>query len=267
MNSNKTLFVQSIFIASIVLIIIIGKNNLPIARGESNSTFPSIQRSIKNTNVLADPKINVSRIDPEYSADFSNDKILVGASQNIFVGKVVQEKSTKELGFGPETQFEVQVFSNIKGNLSGNVVVDQQGGYENGVLYVVGDNDESGDAVSPSSSANSHLLQPGSTYLFATRYNQQQNWYTLNSYPTASKLLSSNSTLSLGDLQALALTDPRVKQLQAAYPNEVLLSADLAHGNTMNSYQSLYTSVGATSTQNISQLATTSITTESKVSD
>jgi len=34
--------------------------------------------------------------------------------------------------------------------------------------------------------------------------------------------------------------DPRVQQLQAAYPYEILLAADIAHNNALNSYQSFH---------------------------
>jgi hypothetical protein len=160
----------------------------------------------------------------------------------------MQQVGNKNRGIGPETQFQVQVISNIKGDLSGNVEVDQQGGYENGVLYVVGDGNGSGDVVSPVRAENSYLLQSGSTYLFATRYNPQENWYTLNPYPTASKLLSADSALSSLALQNLASSDTRVQQLKAAYPNEISLSADVAHNNAINNYQQFSTTIENTAT-------------------
>jgi hypothetical protein len=176
----------------------------------------------------------IVKIDAQYAADFSNDKVLVGASHDIFVGKVVQELGSKDLGDGPETQFSVAVIDNLKGNLQGTVTVDQQGGYKNGVLYVVGD-----DHVARGNEGTSYLLQPGSTYLFATRYNLQENWYTLNSYPTASKLITSDKSLGNDQLKSLAENDPRFKELQGAYPNEVLIDADVKHNNALNNYISL----------------------------
>jgi len=179
-------------------------------------------------------KQKIVESDVQYVADFSNDKVLVGASHNIFIGKVVQSLGSKDLGNGPETQYSVEVIDNIKGNLQGNVTVDQEGGYVNGILYVIGD-----DASLPQKDDTNYLLQPGATYLLATRYNQKENWYTLNSYPTASKLLSSDSTMDYGQLKTLAEQDQRVQQLKVAYPNEILLDADVQHNNALNSYKSL----------------------------
>jgi hypothetical protein len=65
-----------------------------------------------------------------YVADFRDDKILMGASHNVFIARVTREVGTKGHEFGPETQFEVEVIENIKGDLSGTVIVNQQGGYE-----------------------------------------------------------------------------------------------------------------------------------------
>lgn len=186
-------------------------------------------------NCKSAPPISKYQItDYQYAADFSDDKVLVGASHNIFVGKVVRQIGTKDLGIGPETQFEVDVIDNIKGDLKGTVTVDEQGGYENGTLYVVDD-----DTASTAKDGSGYLLQTGSTYLLATRYNSNQDWYTLNSYPTASKLLSSDANVPDASLVALAESDPRVQQLKAAYPNEILLDADVAHHNTLNSYASV----------------------------
>jgi|GEM_PF-756571 len=174
-----------------------------------------------------------SQISPIYVADFSNDDVLVGASHNIFVGEVIRQIGTVDIGAGPESQFEVKVLENIKGNLKGNITIDQIGGYKNGVLYTVENED------SKSGANSKYLLQSGSVYVFATRYNKEQNWYTLNSFPTASKLLSNNASISDADAKTLADSDQRVQQLKAAYPHEILLDADIKHNNTLNSYASI----------------------------
>lgn len=170
-------------------------------------------------------------MDAQYAADFSDDKILVGASHNIFVGKVIEQIGTKEQDIGPETQFSVEVIENIKGNLKDVVMVDQEGGFKNGILYVMADEGSSDKKTS-------YLLKPGSTYLFATRYNKEENWYTLNSYPTARKFISSNTT-NTEELKTLAINDSRFQELQKAYKNEILLDIDVKNNNTLNSYKSL----------------------------
>ncbi len=171
----------------------------------------------------------VHEMELQDAADFSDDNVLIGASHSVFVGKVVRVIGTQDRGFGPETQDEVAVVANIKGNLQGYITVNQEGGYENGVLYVIG-----GDGAS-----DKYLLQQGSTYLFATRYNPLRNWYTIIAHPAGLKLITSDPSGRTADLAAVANADSRVQALRNAYPHEVLLEADIAHGNTLNSYDSL----------------------------
>jgi len=183
----------------------------------------------KNESVEMDNPPAIRVIDYSYIADYADDRILMGASHNVFVGTVISQVSAQDFGLGPETQFAVRIISNIKGSLGGIVTVNQEGGYANGVLYVAGDNND----------ALKYLLQPRSTYLFTTRYSSTHDWYTLNPFPTASKLIERNSTVSDAELQRLVANDVRVKQLQAAYPHEILLKADIEHNNTRNSHDSL----------------------------
>lgn len=180
-------------------------------------------------------------IHPIYVADFSKDDILIGASHNVFVGRVLNQSGEKSLGSTPETQFTVEVISNIKGDLKGTVTVNQFGGYKNGALVTVEDD----TPIPNGKSAGTYMLEPGQTYLLATRYNEQEDWHTLNSFPTARKLLSKDANASVADLKTLAQNDERVQALTAAYPNEKLLDADIQHGNTRNSYRDMGTKLQA----------------------
>ncbi|MES2315223.1 MAG: hypothetical protein V4486_00615 [Patescibacteria group bacterium] len=181
-------------------------------------------------------RILVRIIHPQYVADFSDDQVLMGASHNVFIGKVIERVGTKERGIGPETQFSVEVLENIKGDLKDTVTVDQAGGYKDGVLYAVS---EEGGSNTKTNKESLYLLQPGSTYLFATRYNEKENWYTLNSYPTASKVLDDGSISDNAQLKTIADNDSRVQALKNAYLNEVPLDADLKSNNALNSYVSV----------------------------
>lgn len=183
-----------------------------------------------HNNIITLPIQVVS--DPVFAADFSNDQMLMGASHNVFVGKVLAQVGTKERGIGPESQFSVEVISNIKGNLSGTVVVNQEGGYKNGIL-VLAESGSVGNQGDP-------LLVPGKTYLFASRYSAEQNWYTLISHANARKIMSSDKSITHEQLRLLAEKDSRVKQLQEAYKNEILLDVDVATNNTKNSYVSTH---------------------------
>lgn len=174
-------------------------------------------------------------IQAQHAADFSNNEVLVGSSHDIFIGKVIKKNGDKERGIGPETQFEVEIIESIKGELNGNVVVNQQGGYKNGVLYVVGDGD-----ILAKANGEDYLLQEGETYLLATRYNEKENWHTLNFHPNASKLISKDKEKKKDELKTLAQNDDKVRKLKAAYPNEILLEADIKNNNTLNSYKSVH---------------------------
>src|SRR4051812_39981775 len=168
-------------------------------------------------------KLPIQRFsDPQDIVDFNKDNLLMGATHNVFVGKVIAQVGIKTRGAGPETQFAVSVVNNIKGSLAGTVKVDQFGGYENGVLYVM---DSDSEGVPNSTETQGHgdqLLVPGETYLFAARYNAIENWYTIVSHPNARKVISNDKNLSISQLALLAQKDPRVLQLQQAYKNEVL---------------------------------------------
>ena len=89
---------------------------------------------------------------------------VVGFSDNVFLGKVIKQVGTKSLSVYPETQFEVEVMDNIKGELKGTVKVNQAGGFEGDELFLMEDDKQ---------------LIEGNTYLFATRYLKEENWYTV----------------------------------------------------------------------------------------
>lgn len=96
--------------------------------------------------------------------DINNPREVVGFSDNVFLGKVIKQVGTKSLNAYPETQFDVEVLDNIKGELNGTIKVNQQGGYDGEYLFLMEDD---------------KLLLEGQTYLFATRYLKEENWYTV----------------------------------------------------------------------------------------
>jgi hypothetical protein len=181
-------------------------------------------------------------ISPIFTIPLGNDRVLMGASHNVFVGRIIDQIGTKGMMLGsgrtlPITQFSVEPILNVKGNLSGTVTVEQLGGYQDGVLFASEDGDIFGPRTRPGAG---YLMQPGLTYLFATRYQDDGSYY-LWAFPAASKVISENSSLSDSQLQSLAENDSRVQELQTAYPNEILLADDVRTGNTRNSYASTHT--------------------------
>lgn len=198
---------------------------------------PGINRVAQSKNK---PPV-IGKVDSILLVPLADDRALMGASHNVFVGKVISQIGVRQQVLSPGvsipiSQFAVEPISNIKGNLQGIVIVEQLGGYQNGVL-VVGD---AGDAFGPiNGSGFGYLMQPGSTYLLATRY-ESPGVYYLWDFPTASKLINQNSSLSDARLQSLAAADARVVQLERAYPNEILDAEDVANHNTLNSYLSTH---------------------------
>lgn len=98
------------------------------------------------------------------AVDTSDDRRLVGLADNVFVGRVLaREGQTDELAM-PETQFRVEVVTTIKGSLAGTVTVNQFGGTADGRTVLLEDDE---------------LLEPGQTYLLATRTRADRGWETV----------------------------------------------------------------------------------------
>ena len=105
---------------------------------------------------------NIARADFLAVTDFSDDRRLAGFAENVFFGRVTGDGSTTDNNPLPETDCPVQVVDTLTGSPgSGSVVGVQQGG------QVRGRDDE--QVLLESDQA----LQPGQTYLFATRSDPQ----------------------------------------------------------------------------------------------
>ena len=106
--------------------------------------------------------------------EFGDERKLAFVSTNIFIGRVVEQVGGQDIPSDggeswPRTQFSVQVLQNIKGQLAGTVIVDQDGGYyrtAQGVELILIDGDP--------------LLEPGQTYLFAVEPSTlNESWYAI----------------------------------------------------------------------------------------
>lgn len=178
-----------------------------------------------------------------YVADFSDDRVLMGASQHVFVGKVVKRVGEVTLpGKSPGVQYFIEIIENIKGTLKGNVLIDQEGGYQYGVMYIAGNG---GDTFKPGDGYdNAYFLQPGSTYVMAVRSigvdKNPQMGHRLGGHPNNKKLISSDPTLTPDELRTLADQDEKVASFKNAYPNEILLDVDVKNGNASNSYRTTH---------------------------
>lgn len=151
-----------------------------------------------------------STMHASWAFDVSNVGLLVKYSDNVFIGRVVKQVGNegKENRNTPYTQFSVEVLANIKGNLTGTVVVNQMGGYKYGVLHVLRD-----DAIVPEDKAEpgEYLLQPGHVYMFATKYNKEKMYHQVSAFPYDQTRISTDPTLPNDVALAAAWEHPRVR--------------------------------------------------------
>ena len=115
------------------------------------------------TNNLTENPVTKT-IEHSSAFDISDPQRLVGWADNVFIGTVLKQDGAKSIDGIPETQFEVEVSDNIKGDINGTVIVNQQGGYKDDELILV---------------ENDQLLQEGKSYLFVTKHLEEEGWNTL----------------------------------------------------------------------------------------
>ena len=178
-------------------------------------------------------------------ASVTNDRVNVGTASNVVVGRVTRNLGTiswtrEAIGGSvaaaardrvvgsPVTHFQIEVLSSIKGNLSGQMVLEQAGGIRDGVLW---------RQVSTTEDQNgAGLLEVGSTYILFTAGFQSearlQGYARLGIEPEKVErmvtllpqserriLISTNAALSPKEL--LEIAQPRLALLQAAAPNQI----------------------------------------------
>lgn len=104
-------------------------------------------------------------VEVSYVTDFRDARRLVGFADNVFIGRVISQDKTHIRVDLPQTLFNVDVIHNIKGSLPSTVLVNQQGGFnadENTMVLL----------------ENDPLLEPGKTYMFATKVDGDGAWHT-----------------------------------------------------------------------------------------
>ncbi len=143
-----------------------------------------------------------------YIVNMNNNNKLVEVSDNVFIGKVLEKIGNKKWRGSrySQTQFKVQVIENIKGNLKGNIQVDQDAGYLDGYLVI-----EKG----------SKLLEPGNVYLMATSGGKnefgEEVKYALIGHKKGMELITSNEKVSTEELKEIIDKNKRVLELKQAY--------------------------------------------------
>jgi hypothetical protein len=136
----------------------------------------------------------MQNIQGSYAFDITDHKQLVGWADNVFIGKVIETEGTSNEDGMLETLFQVEVAENIKGQLQGRIIVNQQGGYEGNKLLLV---------------ENDQLLMEGESYLLVSRHNNQHGWHTI--VPVYGDILISDESHR----------DELINTFKSAYENEV----------------------------------------------
>jgi hypothetical protein len=92
---------------------------------------------------------------------------LAGSSDAIFVGTAIEQTGIKALSKFPETQFLVRIADGgvLKGDVTGDITVNQQGGLQPDGTMALLDDDE--------------MVTAGQSYPFATGYLPSEGWYTV----------------------------------------------------------------------------------------
>lgn len=150
-----------------------------------------------------------ARIEVEHALEPTDTERMVGFADNVFAGQVVAQVGAEPLQASgplteptstiPQTQFAVRVLRNIKGTLSGTVIVNQQGGIapDGSLQLIEGDN----------------LLESGRRYMLLTRRNATQGWNTIIA-PVRAKIPYDTDE----ELERLTVT------YEAAHANEIPFS-------------------------------------------
>lgn len=121
----------------------------------------------KHYTLLLDNKNSAILVNKNYhwKDSFSDKRKVSGAAENIFIGEVIEQISSKDFQGKPSTQYSVRITQNIKGGFLDDIIVNQQGGYykESGKIYLL-------------QYENDKFLKPGKMYLFATAPDNNEDW-------------------------------------------------------------------------------------------
>ncbi|KPG28269.1 MULTISPECIES: hypothetical protein [Mycobacteroides] len=139
----------------------------------------------------------------EYTPQVHNKRSFVGLADNVFVGKVEASDGQHVEGRDFYSLFKVQVISNLKGQLSGQVTVSQIGGHFNGRECLQNDDE---------------ILRAEKTYLFTTVYSKNIDKHFIGA--------SNYGDIELSDADVATLKNgappPVVLEFKDAIANQIL---------------------------------------------
>ena len=151
-------------------------------------------------------KFPISSIyDAQYIMDFSQTKNLVEFADAIMVVKVEKEVWNEYLWSLPATQYSAKVLEAISGNVEENIIIEQEAGYENGILYI-----SQWDAMRGKIEWNNGLLEIWWYYIIATKYNMDKKWYTIISHENGTKTLKKDKNTIAEEIK----NDTKIKEIK-----------------------------------------------------
>jgi hypothetical protein len=161
---------------------------------------------------ITSPAQTTRHAEASFITDIADQRKLAGIADNIFTGTVIEQVGTKTLDDAPATQFTVEVGENLKGELAGQIVVNQNSGVNlatNELILLEGD----------------PLLTPGQAYLFATRYETSEDWNTV--VPNFGKIpLSPDEARAAEDPTGSETPDAVAQMLDSIANQEPLIIGD-----------------------------------------
>ncbi|AZI65756.1 MULTISPECIES: hypothetical protein [unclassified Rhodococcus (in: high G+C Gram-positive bacteria)] len=105
--------------------------------------------------------------DASWVIDIQDQRQVAGFADAVFVGTVLEQSGfAADRSAVPETQFRVQVSNSLKGEVAEEVTVNQQGGTD----------PKTGEVILLEEDP---MIEVGKSYLFATRYNADFDFYTV----------------------------------------------------------------------------------------
>lgn len=173
-------------------------------------------------------KVAVYERHSDYVMNVDNKEEVVGNSENVFIAKVLKKQSSISVSNNPRTQFEVEILKNIKGELHGTAMINQSVGY--GI-------DPQGNKYLELEEGQ-EFLEEGSTYLFATLYEEELDWHNPIPVYGEIKLDSSNNINSINQLNS-DIQNNLINEYEMAFknqkPSELLL--DMYEDTLINGYE------------------------------
>ena len=126
---------------------------------------------------------------PRYVTDLSDDRKLIGVTDSVFFGKVVEQSGHFNDGELPETHFTVTALEVLKGTIEP---------YKEVTLTQLGGTQKSGSEFRMADVP--HLLEPGEIYLFVTNTRIEENWHAVSTKYSHIKIESPGLNVSDDEL-------------------------------------------------------------------